>query len=335
MREIRAPSARPEFVSDLRDALMAEADTVLKPVNSKLALPSHPRSRRDRRIAVVAGTAALLGATTSVAVAAQGALPGDTLYPVKRAIEGVHTSLTFDDSARAETVLDQATGRLEEIELLARRIDSTKADQLPETLDDFSSQADKAADLMIGEYNDTGRTEPLTELRGFVEDSMKTLINLDALLPSTVTDSLKNAASVLTDIDDRIGELCPQCAGGILELPARLTTALGSAAPGAVVTPTQQQSTSGGDTAPPKSNDPVPTGQEPPADLNPPKIDDPVKKITEEAPTTIKKTTKTVDSTIKKGNKVLLGDGGLLDPVTEPLDPLLGPLLGDGGLLSD
>ena len=42
---------RAEFVGELRDALMAEADVALAPVDSKLALRTHTRTRRDRRTA--------------------------------------------------------------------------------------------------------------------------------------------------------------------------------------------------------------------------------------------------------------------------------------------
>ncbi|KQY50184.1 DUF5667 domain-containing protein [Nocardioides sp. Root140] len=337
MRSVEAPAPRPDFVADLRARLMAEADVALTEVDRKLALPAHPRSHRDRRIAVLAGTAALLGATTSVAVAAQGTLPGDTLYPVKRAIEGIQSSLTFDDTARSETVLDQATGRLLEVEALARQVDSSRADQLPSTLDDFSSQAGEGADLIFTEYGETGDTDPLVELNGFVDSSMKKLVDLDALLPSTVTDSLRNATTVLTRIDDEITKLCPECAGGILQLPARLTSALGSADPGPVVTPKQKASTPG-DSTPNQAIDPKDVIPLPPVggDSTPDSpTSDPTKTITEETPKTVKKTVKAVEGTLKGGNELLLGTNGVLGPVTTTLDPLLGPILGDGGLLSD
>ena len=49
----------------------------------------------------------------------------------------------------------------------------------------------------------------------------------------------------------------------------------------------------------------------------------------------MKKGDKGLDGTIKRGNDALLGEDGLLGPVTGPLDPLLGDLIGKRGLLSD
>ena len=108
LQAIPAPAPRAEFVSDLRERLLAEADTALLPQaarpltaeEQRLVLPVRPH-RRDRRLAAALGAAALVGATTSMAVAAQTALPGQSLYPVKRAIENAQTGLARDDTARA------------------------------------------------------------------------------------------------------------------------------------------------------------------------------------------------------------------------------------------
>jgi hypothetical protein len=94
LRATPAVEPRPEFVSDLRARLMSAADTLLEPTpapattaaeTARLTLPP-ARRRRDRRFAVAVGGLALVGATTSMAVAAQTALPGESLYPVTRAI---------------------------------------------------------------------------------------------------------------------------------------------------------------------------------------------------------------------------------------------------------
>ena len=67
--------------------------------------PAPPgRTSRDRRLAAASAGLALLGAAASVAVGAQVALPGDTLYPIKRAIE--------DAQHRASPSASRETGRL-------------------------------------------------------------------------------------------------------------------------------------------------------------------------------------------------------------------------------
>lgn len=342
LRGVEAPEPRPEFVSGLRAQLMAEADTALSPVDRKLTLPAHPRSRRDRRLAVVGGTVALLGATTSVAVAAQGALPGDTLYPVKRVIEGAQSSLSLSDEAKADTVLSQATGRLSEVEALARRVDADHVGEVPGTLDDFSAQAGNGADLVLGQYADSGDLGPVRQLGSFVDESMQKLVSLDNLLPSAVTDSLNHAAKVLSDINSRIAQVCPDCTDTALEVPARLVQALSLTQTGPLVSPTQEAEPveiPGGEpdqaidpdqvTKIPKKLLDGPNGTDdaapdPSKGIDPSDVTDPIDK-------TVKKTKKTVDKTVNgvgEGlddvTKGLIGDDGLL-----PITPLVKKLLGD------
>src|SRR3954447_22986640 len=65
LRSVPRPAARPEFVADLRERLLAEAATALVPADtSRLRLPErHPV--RERRIAAIVGGIAVVGATTS------------------------------------------------------------------------------------------------------------------------------------------------------------------------------------------------------------------------------------------------------------------------------
>src|SRR4051794_2927570 len=98
LRSVPEAQPRPEFVADLRDRLMLAAATELKPVQTgnerddvaRLTI-SPVRPRRERRVAVGLAAVAVIGATTSMAVASQNAIPGDALYPVKRAIENTET----------------------------------------------------------------------------------------------------------------------------------------------------------------------------------------------------------------------------------------------------
>ena len=87
----RAGRRAPDFVADLRERLMAEADTVLLVPPTTPSRASAARARRTG--AASAGSPPSSAASpssarpTSMAVAAQTALPGESLYPVKRAIE--------------------------------------------------------------------------------------------------------------------------------------------------------------------------------------------------------------------------------------------------------
>ncbi len=118
LRSLPEVTARPEFVGSLRERLMAEADTALvrqPPTPQRLALPTTSR-RRDRRLGALLGGAALVGATATMAVAAQTSLPGESLYGVKRGIEAAQVRLADDESQRGRTLLAQADTRLLELE---------------------------------------------------------------------------------------------------------------------------------------------------------------------------------------------------------------------------
>jgi len=87
LRAFPEVAPRAEFVSSLRERLMVEADTVLvrqPSAPARLAMPV-TSTRRERRVAILLGGAALVGATATVAVAAQTALPGEPLYGVRLA----------------------------------------------------------------------------------------------------------------------------------------------------------------------------------------------------------------------------------------------------------
>jgi hypothetical protein len=237
---------RPEFVTELRAALMAEAEVALSSVDTRLVLPAHTRTRRDRRFAIAAGTVALIGAGSSMAVAAQDALPGDALYPIKRVIEGAQNTLTVDEVSKGESLLADASGRLAEVSALQARGSAEGIAAMPDTLDDFSAQADNAADVLLAEYARTGDRDAVTELRTFTAESMDTLVELGADLPSSARAALEHAAQVLKQIDDRAAAACPACGGGIEEVPPMflrsfsdrlVSPASTSTAPPVVITP--------------------------------------------------------------------------------------------------
>ena len=129
LRSVPEPQARPEFVADLRERLMLAAATELTPVptapasatTSRGSRSSPARTRRERRVGIALGAVAIIGATTSMAVASQGAIPGDALYPVKRAIENTQAGFSVGDDAKGETILGNASTRLDEVGKLTQK----------------------------------------------------------------------------------------------------------------------------------------------------------------------------------------------------------------------
>lgn len=222
MRAVPAPQPRPDFVADLRERLMAEADTALAPTGSRLEISRPEVRRRDRRVAAIVGTAALLGAGTSVAVASQGALPGDALYPIKRALESAETSFEAGDDARGASMAQRASTRLAELQQLVANGGDPAA--MADTLADFITQAKQAADLTLGSYESSRDPARVQELRDFSAESLQTMAELQPQLPSELQPLLDTAVSTLLAIDARALESCPSC-GGPVDLPVSLVAA--------------------------------------------------------------------------------------------------------------
>ena len=233
LRAVPQPAARPEFVAELRSRLVAEAaamPVVAAAEADRLRLrtvdPGRVRNPRERRIAIALGGFALVGATATMSVAAQSALPGDTLYPLKRGIENAQTGFSIGDDGKGTTLLANASTRLDEVSRLAR--DGGGDDHpaaVADTLDDFTQQATEAADLLLAAYADKGDASDVTRVRTFTTSSMQSLADLDGQLPASAEDEWVHAVTTLVRIDDQARLACPTCDGTDLsELTPTLPT---------------------------------------------------------------------------------------------------------------
>ena len=146
---------RDAFAADLRERLMAEAATVLTPGAAGLALPARTRGKRERRLVAIASAAVLLGGTAGMATAAQSALPGEALYPIKRGIEKAEVRLSMSPTGQGRDLLHQATDRLGEAQGLIEADSPTGTPQVPHTLRSFTSQAEEGSDLLMSSYEDS------------------------------------------------------------------------------------------------------------------------------------------------------------------------------------
>ena len=226
-RALEPPAPRPDFTLALREQLMAEADTVLLPAPTadaeRLTLPR--RTARDRRIAAAVGAVAIIGASTSIAVAAQSALPGEMLYPIKRLLESAETGAQLSDSGKGSSLLDNAADRLAEVTALSRTSDLDEADTIAATLTTFSEQSLEASDFLLDDYAAGGDRSSVEALNQFTVSSMATLAQLEAVLPPGARDELQEAAQVLVEIDSAAAAACPVCRGGLAQIPAALLAA--------------------------------------------------------------------------------------------------------------
>ena len=374
LRALPEVEPRPEFVSSLRESLMAEADTALvrRPAPpQRLAMPATSRTR-DRRLGALLGGAALVGATATMAVAAQTSLPGESLYGVKRGIESAQVRLATDDAARGRALLSQAETRLTELEALAAG--EGGADQLvPDTLDTFTDQSSEGVRTLLAAYDRGGAEEDVQLARDFTADSMERLTALEPQLPTSAHDELLAAGRTLTDLDLEISSACLACDGGITSTPefllrsapADLLTALDAdeltleAAPisgqdlsGITVPEELQPQETAPTTAPTTSVSPTrsPTGPSVPdpttsAGQDPTKpVKDGTQGVTEGVTEGVTGTTSDLANQLDGVTGGALGGlttgaddatGGLIGEVTGTLDGLTGGVLGDatGGLL--
>jgi len=313
MRDLAPAEPAPAFTASLREQLMAAADTLLLPSDDSQRLRLPPRgTARDRRIAAVVGGFAIVGASTSLALAASTALPGEMLYPLKRAMESVETGIHLSDEGKGTSLLANATDRLAEVAALSRTSDLGEGAMIAETLTTFSNQSLLASDLLLSDYAENGDEASIDELREFTATSMETLAELEPLLPEEAHDELVYAAQVLGDIDAAAGRACPACTGGIEQIPTVLMSASQMAEVPVVVVPAPlvqegRPSTDGG----PKQDDDQGTKQ----DSEPVDDGDPLTETTIAPPDPADTDT----------------DAGTGDDPTNPLEVLTEPVTGQGG----
>ena len=137
--------------------------------------------RVKQAVAAVAVTSVVVG--VGAAAASTRALPGDTLYGLKRQVENVQLALAQGDVGRGRELLEQADARLGEAESLAAGEDSTSPqtrERVAGALTDMDAAVTAAADDLTRAYRESGDEEPMQLLAQFVAEQQD---RLDDLLP--------------------------------------------------------------------------------------------------------------------------------------------------------
>jgi hypothetical protein len=249
LRAVTGPTPRPDFVSELRASLMTEADVVLQRLERDLALPAARRSVQrhpHRRLAIAAGALTFVGAAASVSVASQATLPGDALYPVKRAIENAQTGLSSGDD-KTQGILGNASARLDEVAGLSDRSTAESDAQVPATIHDFTEQAQQGATRALDSNDDN----QITALREFTATSMEKLQSLDSVVPAQARDELASAAQIISTLDQQALTECATCGGAVLDLPPIFLSAVSDTIPSPnEAVPTSPPPANGGATPP-------------------------------------------------------------------------------------
>src|SRR5680860_76512 len=221
LRTYEPVAPRAEFTNGLRERLMVEAESALSPETAKLVLPVRTHGARERRFVAAASAVVLIGGTTSMAAAAQSALPGEMLYPIKRGIEKVEAQLSMTTAGRGQDLLHQASGRLTEVRALLSSDSVSSAPQVPVTLSEFTTQAEQGSALLLESFQETRDPESVASVRTFAAGGVAALEQMADHVPADAQDELADAALALRDIDERAEALCSTCAEGMpdLEIP--------------------------------------------------------------------------------------------------------------------
>ncbi len=212
-----------DFESELRAALVAEVESAFEPVVT--AMPQRPR-HRGRRLVAAASALVIVGAGTGVATAAQQALPGDLLYPVKRSLESVQLSIARGNFSRGGEYLDEASTRLDEVAGLADRggSDEQTTSDISSTIQDFTEQATVGGQLLMEAYRTDGDNGALAQVRLFTTSAAVQMSDLAAAVPDVAQQSFAHAEGTVGSLDSAAVIVCPDCTDSLpaVQVPSYL-----------------------------------------------------------------------------------------------------------------
>ncbi|MFI8521297.1 DUF5667 domain-containing protein [Streptomyces sp. NPDC085481] len=172
-----------------------------------------PRSRWTKGLAaggLTVGVAA--GAFSGVAAASSDALPGDSLYGLKRGMEDLKLGMADDDADRGGIYLDQASTRLSEARRLMERgragdLDHESLGEIRRVLDGMKHDAAEGHRLLRQAYERDGEIGPMARLNSFAQAHRATWDGLRDRLPVQLTDVGDDVNDVFDAIDEEVEPL--------------------------------------------------------------------------------------------------------------------------------
>ncbi|MFI7410868.1 DUF5667 domain-containing protein [Streptomyces sp. NPDC049627] len=174
-----------------------------------------PRSRLAKGLTaggLSVGVAA--GAFGGVAAASSDALPGDSLYPLKRGIEDFKLNVLADgDDERGRTYLDQASTRLSEARRLMERgrggqLDHESLAEIRRALSGMQHDASEGHRLLREAYQrHPDSLGPIQALSAFSRSHRAAWGNLRERLPLQLVDVSTKVSSVFDAIDEEVAPL--------------------------------------------------------------------------------------------------------------------------------
>jgi Domain of unknown function (DUF5667) len=222
VRATSVQTAHQEFVADLRAQLMAAAVDELSGLDEQPApeapgprdnrrAPAQPRLRR--RLAAAATAFVVAGGSFGLVAASAQSIPGDMLYPVKRATERAELMLR-EGAGEGRALLDHAATRLDEVEALVAGGESDSDDLIAKTLADFTEDANAGGELLFDAYSESGSPDDIDDVRRFTAESAERLERLADNLPRAAATEYADAANAISGLDSTAVNTCPTCGDG-------------------------------------------------------------------------------------------------------------------------
>ncbi|MBQ0987514.1 hypothetical protein KBZ10_23935 [Streptomyces sp. F63] len=172
-----------------------------------------PRSRWSKGLAaggLTVGVAA--GAFGGVAAASSDALPGDSLYGLKRGMEDLKRGMAEDDRETGKLYLDQASTRLREADRLMERgragdLDEESLGEIRRALAGMRHDAAEGHRLLSSVYERNGSLAPIEVLDSFTRAHGEGWRSLRSRLPQQLGDVRDDVTAVMEAIEREVDPL--------------------------------------------------------------------------------------------------------------------------------
>lgn len=230
--ELERPT--PAFRAQLRAQLVEEAAAAQVGVLDRVRDAVRERTARWRysaRVATASVTASMMIGSAGAAVAAQSALPGELLYPLKQATESARLALASSTEETGRVQLDLARERLAEI---TEGIDSLTPSQVIDTLAAMDRSSEAGAEHLLTAFDRTHEAGLLDELDAFTRDQRSGLTAIIDQLPLEAVPFADRSFELLRRIDIQSAISAGACDCGLSATIAGASSAAGRgiAAPG-------------------------------------------------------------------------------------------------------
>nr|WP_209311245.1 DUF5667 domain-containing protein [Streptomyces spiramenti] len=172
-----------------------------------------PKTRLTKGLAAGGlGLGVAAGAFGGAAAASTDALPGDTLYGLKRGMEDLRLDLAGSDADRGSVHLDKASTRLGEARRLMERqkagdLDDDQVSEVRSTLSHMHRDAAEGHRLLSAAWETNGSIDPLRTLSAFNERHGGNWSELRAMLPPQLSDIGDEVTSVFEAMEDDLQPL--------------------------------------------------------------------------------------------------------------------------------